>query len=151
MSFLSHSIISFNYRSAYIIISLRCRILLDRLYLFTVYALRCFKAFRNLQTYLGICIAAFTDFTRFSILYHYNKGHCLPQANLHPILRPARVIRASPCTHAVVKCGWEPLSSKNNRWCLSPRTLRGLSATIPIISQNLPYSLPSLSTLLARL
>ena len=33
-----------------------CSVLLERLYLFTLYALRCLKAFRNPLTYLGISI-----------------------------------------------------------------------------------------------
>nr|DAU23958.1 MAG TPA: hypothetical protein [Caudoviricetes sp.] len=33
-----------------------CRALLEGLYLFTLYALRCSLAFRNLKTYLGISI-----------------------------------------------------------------------------------------------
>ena len=41
------------------------------LYLFTRYALQYLLALRNPIGYLGICISAFTDFLRFSLIYRY--------------------------------------------------------------------------------
>ena len=48
-------ILRFPLSSAYIF-SICCSVLLERLYLFTLYALQCLKAFRNPLTYLGISI-----------------------------------------------------------------------------------------------
>ena len=57
------------YSSAYIfshLFQLGSRALLEGLYLFTFYALRCLSwALRNLRSYLSIGISASTDFTRF--------------------------------------------------------------------------------------
>ena len=64
----THDLRSFCYRKAFCLCILRfplssayifsicCSVLLKRLYLFTLYALQCLKAFRNPLTYLGISI-----------------------------------------------------------------------------------------------
>lgn len=64
--------LQFPVSSAYIfILQKRCRTLLDRLYLFTIYALRCYLTLRNLDSYLGVLLTLCFRLHRFCPIIIY--------------------------------------------------------------------------------